>query len=104
MMRIEAVVETRMPDVELMKYQSRRDEAAFAEIVRTHTNMVYSTCLRVLDDAHAAEDATQATFMILLRKIESLPPETVLSGWLYRTAELTARGAKKKIMRSSRRE
>ena len=65
-------------------------EEAFAEIVRRHSAGVFSVCLRVLGNAHAAEDATQAVFIVLAGKAGSLPGDTVLAGWLHGVARTTA--------------
>lgn len=65
-------------------------EAAFAEIVRRHGGLVLAACRRQLGDA-AAEDAAQATFMLLARKARSLSKREALAGWLYGAAGLIAR-------------
>jgi RNA polymerase sigma factor (sigma-70 family) len=70
----------------LAAFIDTRSEEAFNEIVRQHIGMVYAVCRRQLRDAHHAEDVTQAVFVLLARKAESLPPDVVLGGWLYRTA------------------
>ena len=60
-------------DAELLgRFVRRRDEAAFELLVWRHGTMVYNVCRRVLRDAHAAEDAFQATFLVLVRKAASV--------------------------------
>jgi RNA polymerase sigma factor (sigma-70 family) len=70
----------------LAAFVDQRSEQAFNDIVRQHIAMVYAVCRRQLHDAHLAEDATQAVFILLARKAGTLPPNVVLGGWLYRTA------------------
>ena len=78
----------------LERYVSRRDEAAFEAIVRRHGPMVWGVCRRVLGDHHDAEDAFQATFLVLARKASSVVPREMLPNWLYGVACQTAmRGA-----------
>lgn len=78
-------------DTQLLRdYAERQSEAAFAELVRRHVNLVYSCALRQTGNAHQAEEITQAVFIILARKTASLGRKTILSGWLYQTARLTA--------------
>jgi len=79
----------------LARYVESGDADAFREIVQRHADLVYATCLRVLGDAHAAEDAGQAVFLLLTQKAKSLAHGTVLSGWLYRSAEFVAREARR---------
>ena len=82
---------TETDDLQLVRdFAERQSEAAFAELVRRHVNLVYSVALRQTANAHAAEEITQAVFIIFARKAGSLGHKTILSGWLYQTARLTA--------------
>jgi RNA polymerase sigma factor (sigma-70 family) len=79
-------------------------EAAFAGLVARHINLVYSTALRFTSNPHAAEEISQAVFIILARKAPALRRGTVLSGWLYQTARLTSANFMKHEIRRQRRE
>jgi RNA polymerase sigma factor (sigma-70 family) len=74
----------------LNQYSADASESAFAEIMSRHRRLVYSTCLRELSDPTLAEDATQIVFLILARKAKSLSHAVTLTGWLFKTAKLTA--------------
>src|SRR5262245_32203060 len=86
----------------LTAYQASRSAETFAEIVSRHGAMVYRTCLRTLADLHAAEDATQATFLLLAREPASVRGD--LSCWLYFTARRTAYVARRSLQRRLRHE
>src|ERR1051325_6661943 len=83
-----------MPDVSdmelLREYNRHGSEAAFAELVQRHINLIYSVALRHVGIAAHAEEITQVVFVILARKAASLRSDTILEGWLYETTRLTA--------------
>jgi RNA polymerase sigma factor (sigma-70 family) len=74
----------------LQRYVTGHDEEAFAALVKRHSAMVMSVCLRVLEDVHSAEDAFQATFLVLVRKARSIAYPDCLGPWLYGVAYRTA--------------
>jgi RNA polymerase sigma factor (sigma-70 family) len=74
----------------LEDYISRHDEAALAALVRRHGPMVWGVCRRVLHNYHDAEDAFQATFLVLVRKAASIVPRGMVANWLYGVAHQTA--------------
>jgi RNA polymerase sigma factor (sigma-70 family) len=88
----------------LRQYAERNAESAFATLVEKYVNLVYSTALRSVGNSHAAEEITQAVFIILARKARSLSQGTILSGWLYQTARLTAANFLRAEIRRQHRE
>jgi RNA polymerase sigma factor (sigma-70 family) len=80
-----------LTDGQLLKdYIGRRDEAALAALVRRHGPMVWGVCRRLLRNYHEAEDAFQATFLVLVRKAASVVPREMVANWLYGVARQTA--------------
>ncbi|MGA2854993.1 MAG: sigma-70 family RNA polymerase sigma factor [Verrucomicrobiota bacterium] len=88
----------------LAEFVRDRSETAFTELVRRYAGLVHSTAFRFCGNPHHAEEITQAVFVILARKAETLSPRVVVSGWLYQTARLTAANFVKGEMRRRRRE
>jgi RNA polymerase sigma factor (sigma-70 family) len=78
----------------LERFLMQRDEAAFEALVRRHGPMVWGVCRRVLHDPHDAEDAFQATFLVLVRKAASIARRELLGNWLYGVAYNTGRAAR----------
>src|SRR5262245_1627244 len=74
----------------LEDYLCRREEAALEALVRRHAPMVWGVCRRVLGNHHDAEDAFQATFLVLVRKASSIASPKLLANWLYGVAHQTA--------------
>src|SRR5262249_16116008 len=91
-------------DVLLERFTARRDETAFAALVRRHGPLVLGVCRRVLQHEHDAEDAFQAVFCVLARKAGAIRRGTAVGGWLYAVAFRIARKAKAIQMRRRQRE
>ena len=85
----------------LERFISRREEAALEALMQRHGPMVWGVCRRVLRDHHDAEDAFQATFLVLARRAASVVPREKVGNWLYGVAYQTARKAR--AMRAKRR-
>src|SRR5262249_29041793 len=88
----------------LEDFSSRRDEAALGALVRRHGPMVWGVCRRVLHNYHDAEDAFQATFLILVRKASSLASPELLANWLYGVAHHAALKARATTAKRRERE
>ena len=85
-----------LPDALLLdRFVEQWDQAAFRDLVGRHGPMVLGVCRRILRDPHAAEDAFQATFLLLARKAGSVRKRRSVGPWLYGVAQrvaLEARG------------
>src|SRR5579883_1122887 len=80
-----------LTDADLLgRFVHRRDEVAFEALVHRHGPMVLGVCRRILRHEQDAEDAFQATFLVLVRKAASLRSPQTLGNWLYGVARRTA--------------
>jgi RNA polymerase sigma factor (sigma-70 family) len=88
----------------LERFAVERDEAAFELLVWRHSKMVLGTCRRVLRDAHEAEDAFQACFLVLARRAGSIGRRESVAGWLHKVALRLALAARSGRARREARE
>src|SRR5262249_43051187 len=93
------------PDRALLeRFVAGRDEAAFAALVRRHGPMVLGVCRRLVGNEHDAEDAFQATFLVLARRAGAVARRELLANWLYGVARRTALELRKRTVRRQSRE
>lgn len=94
-----------LSDSQLLRvFAERRSEAAFAEIVRRHVDLVYSASFRMVHDAHLAKDVSQGVFVALAQGAGKLVNHPVLPGWLHRTTRNIAAQRIRTEVRRRRRE
>jgi RNA polymerase sigma factor (sigma-70 family) len=97
--------EAGLTDGELLEcFIARRDEDAFAALVLRHGPMVLAVCRRVLRNEADAEDAFQATFLVLVKKAATVRPRGQVGNWLYGVAHTTALKARAMNTRRSAKE
>jgi RNA polymerase sigma-70 factor (ECF subfamily) len=88
----------------LERYALRGDEVAFEALVLRHGRMVLGVCRRVLRHEQDAEDAFQATFLVLARRAASLEARQTVGGWLHGVAHRTALEARRAAIRRRAKE
>jgi RNA polymerase sigma factor (sigma-70 family) len=88
----------------LAAFVDHRSEVAITALVRRHGPMVWGVCRRVLGNHHEAEDAFQATFLVLVRKAATIRPRAMVGNWLYGVARQTARKARALLAKRRMRE
>src|SRR5262245_1429292 len=88
----------------LERFLQMHDQASFEVLVRRHGPMVLGVCRRVLGNAQDAEDAFQATFLVLVKKGSSVVPRQMVGHWLYGVAYRVARKARTTTARRLARE
>ncbi|HEY7154125.1 MAG TPA: sigma-70 family RNA polymerase sigma factor [Gemmataceae bacterium] len=101
---LHALGEQRTDGQLLEHFISRRDETAFEALLRRHGPMVRGVCRRILGDVHDADDAFQATFLVLVRKAASVRPREAVGNFLYGVAYRTALEARRRMARRRARE
>src|SRR6516225_9389156 len=88
----------------LENFLAHRDEMAFEALLRRHGPMVLAVCRRILVNRDDAEDAFQATFLVLAHKAGTIARRDSLGGWLYQVAYHVALKAKASAAARQRRE
>jgi RNA polymerase sigma factor (sigma-70 family) len=85
-------------------FLSRREPAGLQTLVERHAPMVWGVCRRILCNDYDAEDAFQATFLVLVRKAAAVSPREMVGNWLYGVAHQTALKARATLARRQQRE
>jgi RNA polymerase sigma factor (sigma-70 family) len=88
----------------LQDFAAARDEMAFAALVGRHGPLVFNVCRHVLRHEQDAEDAFQATFLVLARKAASIHKKETVGGWLHGVAYRTAMSARRAMTRQRKRD
>jgi RNA polymerase sigma factor (sigma-70 family) len=87
----------------LERFSTEHDSAAFEAILQRHGRLVWGVCQRLLHDPHDAEDAFQATFLVLTRRAASVQKRSSLGSWLYGVAYRVAWNVLRSKVRADRR-
>jgi RNA polymerase sigma factor (sigma-70 family) len=96
--------DTRLTDAQLLsRFVDHRDEAAFEALVHRHARMVWGVCCRLLR-LQDAEDAFQATFLVLVRRATCVFPREMVAKWLHGVAYQTALKTRATVAKRKRRE
>src|SRR5258708_29004924 len=94
-----------LTDAQLLDAFLRHGDGVALEIIaQRHGPMVWGVCRRVLANHHDAEDAFQATFLVLVRKAASVTPRAMVGNWLYGVARQTALKARATVAKQRTRE
>jgi RNA polymerase sigma factor (sigma-70 family) len=92
-----------VPDKHLLeRFLTHKDAEAFTELMQRHGPMVWAVCRRALTDVHDAEDAFQATFLLLVRKAASITKQASVGSWLHGVAYRVATKARSHRLARSR--
>lgn len=89
-----------LSDQELLaRFRQDRDQEALAQIVRRHIGLVHSAARRQVRDAHLAADITQAVFIVLVRKADSIGRDAILPAWLFTVTRHAVANARRMLAR-----
>src|SRR5206468_4328528 len=88
----------------LGQYVERHDGDAFAALLKRHGPMVWGVCRRILRNPHDAEDAFQATFLVLVRRAAAVRPRDLVANWLHGVARRTALKARASVAKRQARD
>src|SRR5688572_19178697 len=88
------------PDSELLaRYAAGDSQAAFAELVRRHVDVVFASARRQLRDTQLAEDVTQAVFLLLARRARTLRADVIVPAWLLKAVWFACRNVRRRETR-----
>ncbi|MDY3553694.1 sigma-70 family RNA polymerase sigma factor [Gemmata sp. JC717] len=88
----------------LARFAEQHDQGAFEQLVKRHGRLVFGVCRRAVRDAHLAEDAFQAVFLVLARAPGKAVEAASVGGWLFGTARRVGSAARRHEQRRERRE